>query len=692
MYRVGIDIGGTFTDMLLVGEDGTALIGKTLTTPGDPSLAVENALQPVLLNGSMEPGERGTLIHGTTLVTNALIERKGAPTALLATSGFRDAVEIGREHRYELYDLNLDLPKPLVPRHLRFDVPERIAADGSVLQRLDEAFVRRLVSELRDKGIRAIGISYLNSYRNPAHERRTAEIIAEVAPTIRVSLSSEVVAEIREFQRTSTTLANVYVQERVSDYLAQLETRLKTIGFAGSFFVMLSSGGIATRDTAARFPVRLLESGPAAGALAAAQAGRLSGHLDLLSFDMGGTTAKLCVIEDGQPLKTHDFEVDRVYRFRKGSGLPVRIPVIDMIEIGAGGGSIARIDSLGLLKVGPESSGADPGPVCYGQGGTEPTVTDADLVLGYLDPWYFLGGKMQLDLEAARNALRRLGQRLEMTVEQVAWGIHQIVNENMANAARAHLGERGKDPRRLPMYAFGGAGPVHGYGVAEILRLPTLISPFGAGVGSTFGLLAAPLAFDFVRSGYSRLDELDWQFANRLLDEMAEEGRKVLEGSGVPSGDICYQRTADMRYVGQGHEVSVLLPDGTLHAEQRNRISETFETTYRSLYGRKGPDVPLEVINWRVIAHGPQPELNMHLHGDSSNRAGAIKGSRLAYFSERGGYGETPIYDRYALKPGMTFAGPAIVEERESTLIIGSRGSARIDEKLQIVVELADVT
>jgi N-methylhydantoinase A len=577
-----------------------------------------------------------------------------------------------------------------VPRHLRFDVPERIAADGSILQPLDEDFVRRLVAELRDNGIKAIGISYINSYRNPAHERRTGEIVAEVAPLIRVSLSSEVVAEIREFQRTSTTLANVYVQERVSDYLAHLEARLKTIGFTGSFFVMLSSGGIATRDTASRFPVRLLESGPAAGALAAAQAGRFSGHRDLLSFDMGGTTAKLCVIDDGQPLKTHEFEVDRVYRFRKGSGLPVRIPVIDMIEIGAGGGSIARIDSLGLLKVGPESSGADPGPVCYGQGATEPTVTDADLILGYLDPRYFLGGKMQLDVAAARSALGRLGRRLGMTVEQVAWGIHQIVNENMANAARAHLGERGKDPRRLPMYAFGGAGPVHGYRVAEILRLPALISPFGAGVGSTFGLLAAPLAFDFVRSAYSRLDELDWQFANSLLNEMAEEGRKVLESSGLASGDISYQRTADMRYVGQGHEVSVYMPDGTLAARHLEKITETFENTYQALYGRKGPDVPLEVINWRVVARGPQPELNMQLQRDLSNRRDAIKGSRLAYFSESGGYSATPIYDRYALKPGMAFAGPAIVEERESTLIMGARGRARVDERLHIVVELTN--
>ncbi len=594
-------------------RDGNAVIGKTLTTPGDPSLAVENALRPLLENGTIKAGERGTLLHGTTLVTNALIERKGAPTALLTTVGFRDAVEIGREHRYELYDLNLDLPKPLVPRHLRFDVPERIAADGSELQPLDEAFVRRLVAELRDKGIKAIAVSYLNSFRNSAHERRTAEIIAEVAPTIRVSLSSEVVAEIREFQRTSTTLANVYVQERVADYLAQLQQRLDAIGFVGSFFVMLSSGGIATRETASRFPVRLLESGPAAGALAAAQAGILSGHRDLLSFDMGGTTAKLCVIENGQPSKTHEFEVDRVYRFRKGSGLPVRIPVIDMIEIGAGGGSIARVDSLGLLKVGPDSSGADPGPVCYGQGGTEATVTDADLVLGYLDPDYFLGGKMRLDTKRARQALSRLAEPLGMTVEQAAWGVHQIVNENMANAARAHLNERGKDPRRMPMYAFGGAGPVHGYRVAEILRLPALISPFGAGVGSTFGLLAAPLAFDFVRSAYSRLDQQDWSLANQLLDVMAEEGRKVLESSGLPAKEIRYQRTADMRYVGQGHEVSVRLPNGVLGQQHVPQITAEFEETYRGLYGRKGPDVALEIINWRVVASGPRPEMNLQL-------------------------------------------------------------------------------
>ena len=431
-----------------------------------------------------------------------------------------------------------------------------------------------------------------------------------------------------------------------------------------------------------------MESGPAAGALAAAHLGARAGFKDLLSFDMGGTTAKLCAVEGGRPLKAHDFEVDRVYRFRKGSGLPVKIPVIDMIEIGAGGGSIARVDALGLLKVGPESSGAEPGPACYGRGGAEPTVTDADLVLGYLDAKYFLGGQMELDVDAARRALLRVAERLKLTIEQVAWGIHQIVAENMANAARTHLGERGKDPRRMPLYAFGGAGPVHGYRVAEILHLPALISPFGAGVGSTFGLLAAPLAFDFVRSAYSRLDGMDWTAVNKLLDEMAAEGRSVLESSGLSPSEISYERTADMRYVGQGHEVSVPLPSGPLGESHRSKIQNSFETVYRSLYGRKGPDVPLEVVNWRLVAAGPNPAIDFRLP-QKANGGGALKGNRRAYFPERDGYVETPVYDRYALAPGATFTGPVIVEERESTLIVGARGRGRVDDQLNVIVEFA---
>ncbi|MBI4529470.1 MAG: hydantoinase/oxoprolinase family protein [Deltaproteobacteria bacterium] len=689
MYRVGVDIGGTFTDLLLVGEDGKTLIGKTLTTPVDPSLAVETALRQAEIGTLGRGGRRGTLVHGTTLVTNALIERKGAPTALFTTAGFRDALEIGREHRYELYDLNLEMPKPLVPRYLRFDIPERTAADGSVLQPLDESFVRRVTSELRDKGIRAIGICFLNSFRNPAHERRASEIIGEVAPFIRVSLSSDVVAEIREFQRTSTTVANVYVQERVAGYLTELQQRLDRLGFAGSFFVMLSSGGIATAETASRFPVRLLESGPAAGALAAARMGAEAGFPNLLSFDMGGTTAKLCAVENGRPLKAHEFEVDRVYRFRRGSGLPIKIQVIDMIELGAGGGSIARVSALGLPKVGPESAGADPGPACYGLGGEEPTVTDADLILGYLDPNYFLGGKMKLNVEAARRAISRLSERVNMTAEQFAWGIHQIVNENMANAARAHLGERGKDPRRMPLFAFGGAGPVHGYRVAEILGLPAFISPLGAGVGSTFGLLGAPLAFDFVRSAYTRLDSLDCIFINRLLDEMATEGRAVLVNSGLSASEIAYHRSAEMRYVGQGHEVSVSLPDEPLSPEHLPQIAAAFEKSYQSLYGRKGPDVPLEVINWRVVASGPLPDTDFRVPRDRSAGAQARKGTRPAYFPECGGYTETPVYDRYALASGTSFSGPAIVEEYESTVVLGARGRARVDQQNNLIVEFA---
>ena len=689
MIRAAIDIGGTFTDLLLVGDDGRAVVGKTLTTPDDPSLAVETELRRALHATGARSGERGMLVHGTTLVTNAIIERRGPPTALLATAGFRDAVEIGREHRFDLYDLNLEFPKPLVPRHLRFDVPERVAADGAVVQPLDEGYVRRLVAELRDKGVGAIAVCYLHSFRNPAHERRTAELIAEVAPQIRTSLSSEVAPEIREFQRTSTTVANVYVQDRVAGYLGQLQSRLNALGFTGDLLVMLSSGGTGTAETAARFPVRLLESGPAAGALAAAALGTRAGYADLLSFDMGGTTAKLCAVERGAPRKVHDFEVDRVYRFRRGSGLPIKIPVIEMIEIGAGGGSIAQVSSLGLLKVGPESAGAEPGPACYGRGGEQPTVTDADLVLGYLNPEYFLGGKMRLDVEAARRALGGLATRLGLSLEQAAWGIHQIVNENMANAARAHLNERGVDPRRMPLFAFGGAGPVHAYRLAEILRLPAVIAPLGAGVGSTFGLLAAPLAFDFARSAQGRLDELDWSFANTLLAEMADDGRVLLQRSGLAPSELSYQRSAEMRYVGQGHEVSVPLPDGRLGPQHLPVITEHFERVYQTLYGRKGPDVPLEVVNWRVVAGGPLPSADFRLPMGEAG-AGARKGTRKAYTPEEARFIDVPVFDRYALAPGETVRGPAIVEERESTLVVGPRGRARVDGHANVVMEFAD--
>ena len=687
-YRVGVDIGGTFTDLIVIDSaTGAFTLGKVLTTPDDPSQAVETVLAETLQQAGINPSELQHIVHGTTLVTNALIERKGARTALLTTQGFRDSVEIGRENRYELYDLMLENPRPLVPRYLRFDVPQRTLADGETLLELDEGYVERLACELEASGIQAVAIVFLHSFTNPAAEQAARAAVQRVAPGLRVSISSDVVPAIREFERASTTIANVYVQERVERYLRELEARLARMGHTGGFFLMLSSGGIATVDTAVRFPVRLLESGPAAGALAATVYGQHSDHPNLLSFDMGGTTAKICVIDAGRPLIAHEFEVDRIYRFKKGSGLPITIPVIEMIEIGTGGGSIARVDALGLLKVGPDSAGSVPGPVCYGRGGTQPTVTDADLVLGYLDPKYFLGGKMQLDLEGARRAImERIAQPLGVTIEEAAWGIHQIANENMANAARVHALERGKDPHRFPLFAFGGAGPVHAYRIALALGAPALLAPLGAGVMSTVGFLSAPLAFDFVRSWRAQLHDLDWDKANGLLDEMRAEGQQLLEESGVASDAITYRREVDMRYVGQGHEIPVPLPDGPLDASHASALQSAFEEVYRELYERLGPPVPLEILNWRVVASGPRPDVRLQMQ--KASEGDAIKGKRSAYFPEAGGFVATPIYDRYRLAPGAEFVGPAIVEERESTVIVGPGARCKIDEQWNLVVEL----
>ena len=691
--RVGVDIGGTFTDLMMIGESGRVEIGKVLTT-GDPSQGVEEVLALTLERLGLSGVSVRHLVHGTTLVTNAIIERKGALTALITSSGFRDSIEIGREHRYELYDLNLELPRPLVPRHLRFAVPERTLADGTQAIELDEDYVARLVRELAGARVEAVAICFLHSFTNPDSEARARAVVNGEAPDLRVSLSSEVVPEIGEFERASTTIANVYVQPLVESYLVELRRRLEEMGFVGQLFVMLSSGGVATLDTCVEFPVRLLESGPAAGALAAASVGTAMGRNSLLSFDMGGTTAKLSVVDGGEPLVTHDFEVDRRYRFKKGSGLPVRVPVIEMIEIGAGGGSIARVDSLGLLKVGPDSAGADPGPACYSRGGRSPTVTDADLVLGYLDPDYFLGGAMKLDTAASEAALsEHVGNRLGMSAVEAAWGVHQVVNEAMANAARVHVVERGKNPRALPVVAFGGAGPVHGYGVAELLGSTELVLPYGAGVTSALGLLVAPLAFDFVRSYYGKLDQLDWSEVNAIFEEMEEVGTGLLVGSGAGPDEIAHTRTADIRYVGQGHEIRVPVPGGVLSVDQRPGIYEEFDRVYQSLYGREGPPVGLEALTWRVVSRGPRP---VHVGSAPQDVTGdaeaARKGERLAYFPPAGGFVSTPVYDRYRLGPGASMTGPAIIEERESTAIIGPGGRVHVDDRLNIVVAIGAET
>ncbi|WP_326838042.1 hydantoinase/oxoprolinase family protein [Amycolatopsis rhabdoformis] len=679
--RVGVDIGGTFTDLCVLGETGVVAVGKVLTTPGEPARAVAEGLTEVFTRAGLDFGAVEQLVHGTTLVTNALIERKGARTALLATAGFRDVLEMRREHRYELYDLRLELPEPLVPRYLRFDVPERVLADGTVHMRLDEDFVARLGRELDARGIDAVAVCFLHSFTNPEHERRAAEVLARVAPRLRVALSSDVVPEIREFERTSTTVANVYVQDLAERYLADLARRLHELGVRPAPHIMLSHGGIATIETAGRYPIRILESGPAGGALAASAFGAGAGERDLLAFDMGGTTAKLCLVADGAPLVTHEFEVGREYRLLPGSGLPVKVPVTDMIEIGVGGGSIARVNSLGLLTVGPDSAGSEPGPVCYGRGGTEPTVTDADLLLGYLDPAYFLGGGMALDVEAAREAVRtKIAEPLGVSVEEAAWGIHTSVNEDMANAARVHAVERGQDPAKLPMYTFGGAGPVHGAGVARALGAPTVVAPPAAGVLSALGFLTAPLAFDFVRSARATVLDLSWAEVDARFAEMEAEGAALLRESGVDSADVTHARVAEMRYAGQGYEIRV--PMRATAESWPDALVADFTDGYRALYRRGGPPVAVEVLNWRVVSSAPVPEVSLRLTETGSGRADA--GRRPVYFA--GGFVDTAVVDRYRLRPGDQVSGPAIVQERESTVVVlpGAKCVVRGDASLEV--------
>jgi len=690
--RIGVDIGGTFTDLVWVDEvTGAVRVGKLLTTPKDPSQAVEEGVVTLLHDAGAGAAAVRALIHGTTLATNALIERKGARVGLLATAGFRDAVEIGREGRYDMYDLFIDPPVPLVPRRLRVEVTERVLADGSVLRPLDPVQARAAIAELGTLGVEAIAICLLHAYQNPAHERTLAALCAEILPGVPVSCSSDVVPEIREYERTSTTTANVYVMPLMARYLDDLERKLQELGVQGRLYVMMSAGGIATPETAKRVPVRLVESGPAAGALAAARSARQVGLDRLLSFDMGGTTAKACVIDRGEPLLAREFEVARADRFKKGSGLPIRVPVVELIEIGAGGGSVARVDRMGLLKVGPDSAGADPGPACYGAGGQEPTVTDADLLLGYLDADFFLGGRMRLDVEAARRAIEtRVAQLMGLGLTEAAWGIHRVVNENMAAAARVHGIERGKDLRGYPLFAFGGAGPVHAWQVGRILRVPRVLVPYGAGALSAYGLLAAPLAFDFVRTAPQRLTAADWELINRLFQEMEAEGRRILRGAGVPDAEVTVRRSAEMRYFGQGHEVDVEIPTGILTEASLGPITASFETAYRLLYSRTPMGVPLEALNWRAVISGPSPDLTI-TGGLETGAATAptAKKHRAAYFPEPGGYVETPVYDRYRLDPGVRFVGPVIVEERESTTVIGPGALISVDAHRNLVAEPA---
>jgi len=682
-YRIGFDVGGTFTDFVLQSPSGELVTAKRLTTYPDPSEACLAGLDALAAAGGVAWADVAQAVHGTTLGSNVVIERKARGVGLLTTRGFRDVLIIGREKRYQVYDLHIEKPAPLIPRRLIGEVSERVLADGSVRTPLDEADARRAVRELVARGVTTLAICLLHAYLNPVHEKRLAAIVAEEAPHVTVTLSHEVSPTFREYERTSTTVVNAYVMTAVREYLAGLGRVLGTRGYRGRLFVMQSSGGIATAEAMQRYPVRMIESGPAAGALMAAAYGELVGQRDLIAFDMGGTTAKLALIEKGRPLTTTAFELHRVAN-APGSGLPMNIQAIDLVEIGAGGGSIARA-TLGVIAVGPESASSTPGPACYERGGAEPTVTDANLVLGYLNPDEFAGGSMRLSARAAARAIEaRVARPLGLTLEEAAWGVHAIVTTNMELATRVVSIERGRDPRDLALIAFGGSGPVHGCRLARALGIPRVILPAAAGVTAAIGLLAAEVRFDVARTYVRRLDAVDPRQVSAMYEEMAAQALEVVRESAV-GGDVTVARAADARYVGQGYELTVPVPAGALDAAALARVRAAFDEVYAARYGYANPTEPVEIVTWKLSAVGGSPRIAL---AKAPRRAGAAapKGRRRAWFPEAGGFTETPVYDRYALGAGARLEGPAIVEERESTTVLPPGTAATVDEWANLLV------
>ncbi len=668
--RVGVDIGGTFTDLVLLEDGRIRATAKTPTTHADPSLGVRNGLRTLFPEGGSEDVE---VVHGTTLVSNALIERKGAAIGLVVTRGFRDLLDIRREQRYDLYDLFLEMPAPLVPRRHRYEADERIFADGTVDVPLIRAEAKRVAAEIRRDGVESVAVSLLHAYRFPAHERLLGDVLREELPGIPVSLSSDVAPEIGEYGRTSTVAANAYVRPLIDSYLGTLEGRLREAGLDGPIHIMLSTGGLATVSTARQYPILLCESGPAAGVLSAAFWGARAGESNVLGFDMGGTTAKVSLIHEGAPLLTRETEVARVHRFAKGSGLPLRVPVIDLLEVGAGGGSIARVDEFGLPKVGPDSTGSEPGPACYRNGGTYPTVTDADLLLGYLDPEFFLGGEMRLDVDAAERVLGGLSRRLALEPLPTAAAIHRVVNENMAGAARIHAIERGLDLRKFTLVATGGAAPVHAWGVARALGMRSILFPPFAGVASAFGLLTAPPAFDYARTLPERLPDVSWNRVRALLDGMIQSGLSLLSEADRAGAAVTI--SADVRHAGQGDPLTVRLGD-RLGSQPAEQVEEAFGPTYVRLYGRRPSGVELEVVSWRVRVAGTPPVLQ-----PEGSRTGSPRPARTRsiWSTDRGEMVEATVIDRYSLAAGARIEGPAVVEERESTAVVGIGGIGELD-------------
>ena len=673
--RLAVDIGGTFTDIVLELPTCERLTTKLLTTYDHPGRAVLEGITTVMDRAGVAPSEIGLIIHGTTLATNALIERRGANTALLTTEGHRDALEMAHEDRFEQYDINIDRPIPLVPRHLRLPVRERMDRDGNILVELDESTIRRHLSVLEDYEIQSVAIGYLHAFVNPIHETRTREILAKARPDLSISLACEVAPEIREFERLSTACANAYVRPLMASYLARLAGELKTQGFLCPFLLMTSGGGLTTLDTATKFPIRLVESGPAGGAILAQ---RISEHLGLdrmLSFDMGGTTAKLCLIDDGKPLTSRSFEVDRVYRFKKGSGLPVRIPVIEMVEIGAGGGSIARIDKLKRIQVGPESAGSEPGPAAYDRGGNKPTVTDADIALGRVYPEKFA---FPLNLERANQSIQdSVAQLLEIDINLAAFSISEVVDENMASAARTHAAEFGMDLAEREIVAFGGAAPLHAARLGHKLGATQIIIPPDAGVGSAVGFLLAPISYEVVRSRQQVLAKLDHQLVNDLYTEMRSEALAIVQEAST-SDSLIETPQAYMRYVGQGHELAIDLPAGPYTESHRDRFTEAFERTYANLYGHVIDGVDIEILSWTLMVSEPVTQSLTPASLEPSAPLKAI-GEYSVFDAETATRLDVPVYLREQLAANVYINGPALITEDQTTTVISSSFSASIN-------------
>jgi len=681
---VATDIGGTFTDVVLQhGQHLTTT--KVLTTPHAPEQAVIEGTLDVLKRNRLGFADIDVFLHGTTLATNAIIERKGARTALLTTDGFRDVLEIADESRYDQYDVFLTKPKPLVPRNLRFTVTERVDVEGKIQIELDEQQVIEVARKLKASNIEAVAVVFLHSYVNPVHEVRAGEILRQHCPDVAITLSNAVCPEAREYERTTTALCNTYVQPLISGYLARLQQSLGEGGYNNDVHLMTSGGSLCSLETARQFPIRLVESGPAGGALLAAGLAAERDESEILSFDMGGTTAKICLIESGEPLKARTFEVDRRSRFMKGSGLPVRIPVIEMIEIGAGGGSIAQLDELKRIQVGPQSAGSDPGPACYRNGGEHPAVTDADVALGKIDPSRFAGGRIAIDVELARTSIdRHIGAPLGMDSDTAAYGVAEVVDENMANAARVHAIERGVEISSRTLIAFGGAAPLHAARLAEKLGISRVIVPADAGVGSAIGFLNAPVAYETVRSRYMPLDEFDIPAATDLLGSMSDEAGQ-LAASAAMGRSLTETRGAYMRYTGQGHEIYVSLPVRALHEKDAESIRNEFELAYRRLFKRHIPDSEIEIMSWSVLVTTQQEQA----HKLEALRPGEVINSNATreIFDARSEQRvQASVFERSELEPGQRFEGPAVVVEEGTSTLISPSFNVMVDAAHALVL------